>query len=158
MRSTPGSLPRPVRLTRAGKPPRASTQRRISSWSVVVCAARPRFAAAFLDEAFLEDAFFADAFFEATAVRFDDEAFFDGEAFFFDEAAFFDEDDFFDGEAAFFDDAFFDDDAFLLAERPRATNFEKRLFPPCARKASLSRSNHSKNSSHSIGSSVPSPL
>ena len=38
MRSTPGSLREPVRFTRAGCPPRASTHCRISSWSVVACA------------------------------------------------------------------------------------------------------------------------
>src|SRR5687768_650421 len=37
MRSTPSSPPPPVPSTHAGLPPRASAQRRISSWSVVVC-------------------------------------------------------------------------------------------------------------------------
>ena len=36
MRRTPGSSPSPVPRTRAGLPPCSSTQRRISSWSVVV--------------------------------------------------------------------------------------------------------------------------
>jgi hypothetical protein len=38
MRRMPGSLRRPVARTRAGCPPRSSTHRRISSWSVVGCA------------------------------------------------------------------------------------------------------------------------
>lgn len=42
MRRMPGSLREPVAATRAGCPPRASTQRRISSWSVVAFAVAMR--------------------------------------------------------------------------------------------------------------------
>jgi hypothetical protein len=115
--------------------------------------------------------------FRETADFFADEAFF-ALAFFEDEAAlrvplcafadlrvddFFAEDAFFaplDDPTARRLDAFFDED-FFEAERAvvRLTSLLKRLPFSSARSiASPLRSNHSKNSSHSIASSVSSPL
>ena len=165
MRSTPRSPRlRPVCLTWAGKPPRDSTQVRISSWLVVVVLAG-RFVDFLVAEspglrvaemalrggAFFEEAFFLDA------------AFFVG-AFFVE--AFF--------VAAFFDEAFFAElAAFLLGDWEtrrlgdlrdreaveRATSLLNRFrFSSDNSIDSLLRSNHSKNSSHPISSSVSSPL
>ena len=54
---------------------------------------------------------------------------------------------------------FFEDDFFFPEERVRFTSLLKRLAFPSERSiASPLRSNHSKNSSHSIASSVSSPL
>jgi hypothetical protein len=54
---------------------------------------------------------------------------------------------------------FFEDDFFLPEERVRFTSLLKRLAFPSERSiARPLRSNHSKNSSHSIASSVSSPL
>jgi hypothetical protein len=105
-------------------------------------------------EAFLaEDAFFAGGFLEA--------AFFAGA---FLEAAFFAgaflEEAFLAGAAgrfllAFREEPFFDDPLAVV----RLTNLLNRLSSSSeSSNASPSRSNHSKNWSHSIGSSVPSPL
>src|SRR5688572_24358848 len=124
MRRTPRSPRlRPVCLTWAGKPPRASTQRWISAWSVVVVEEVARvlarfFVVAFLevfeptslrvDEAFLMDAaFFEDAFFVEA------EAFFVLDAFFVEEDAFFVLEAFFAEEAFFVEAAFFAEDAFF---------------------------------------------
>jgi hypothetical protein len=123
---------------------------------------------AFLDElavfdepAFLEDA----AFFEEALL-----AFFEELPTFFDEPpAFFDEDDellaFFDELLAFFDEPppFFEEPLFLELELAAAVSRETSLlkrFPSSSDSSSARplRSNHSKNSSHSISSSVSSPL
>src|SRR5215212_8574095 len=103
MRSRPASSPRfSVPATVAGKPPRDSTQLRISSWLVVVLEEEPVFfddegrravdAVTRRAEVFLAEVFFAEYFFEEGA--------------FFDDIAFFAEDDFFAVEA-FFEGAFF---------------------------------------------------
>jgi hypothetical protein len=100
------------------------------------------FAGAFLEAAFFAGAFLEEAFLAGAAVRFVlDEAFFEDAARRF--------------LLAFREEPFFDDPLAVV----RLTNLLNRLSSSSeSSNASPSRSNHSKNWSHSIGSSVPSPL
>src|SRR5690349_13499174 len=105
-----------VPMTVAGKPPRASTQRLISSWSVVVCEededARPRVVAELFADDFFADDFLAEVFVDVDRFAADVA---DGADFFADDflADDFAEDvlldDFFDGADFVAEDLFADD-------------------------------------------------
>jgi len=130
------------------------------------------FDAAFFDPLFFDADFFDEP--DDVLARFvDDDAFFALEPFFaldFDpldfDALFFaedfdDDDDDFDAEPPRFAELarFRDEDDEPPRALPRATNLLKRFpFSSDNSSARRSRSNHSKNSSHSISSSVSSPL